>query len=118
MAGVVDEISPDFVGAEAIGLSLADPLVPILAHRAIGIQVDYAETFPAFVALPIEVTIQGPNPDNFIRKIHTRSPPKVVTFTPKDGGTHTVLVREVSHNKWYGTLDVEVLGETSEPKIA
>ena len=65
----------------------------------------------------IELIVTGPSESSFFRHVYRRGLPSVVTFTPKEGGKHLVTIREVTHNKWWGSLAVEVLGESVDPRV-
>jgi hypothetical protein len=108
---ILDEICPLTVKAEAISLQLANPLVPARAFRAIDIAASYTKTSPEGVRLPLELLITGPSPKSFQRHFFRRSVPSIVTFTPKEGGLFNVVLREVGHNLWTGSLSITVAGE-------
>jgi hypothetical protein len=111
---IADEISPMFVGARAIALSLTNPLVPAMAKSPVGVSVSYTQAEPAGVKLPLELIITGPSPSSFRRRYFRKLLPSSFDFIPAEGGGHQLLLREIGHNRWLGTLTVSVSGEVFE----
>src|SRR5262245_17645476 len=111
MASILDEISPSYIGEDRIVLTLSAATPIPRAFQAVEVQVDYSKTQPNFVELPLELTITPPSLNQFSRRIFRRNVPSTVAFTPKEGGPHLVRIAEVGHNKWWGRLVVNVLGE-------
>lgn len=106
-----DELSAAWVGAEALKLSLVDPLSPKRANVAIDLEVDYSGAGEEGVTLPLEQLAVGPSPASFRRHVHRRQQPSIITFTPPQGGRHIVTLRQVYGDKLFGKLAVEVEGE-------
>jgi hypothetical protein len=127
VTSLLDEISPEFIRSEVFTLTLSEPLVAAKAFTAVLIDVNYdgADEFGG-VMNPLELTIDSPSPDLFVRDIFgdvaggisQREPPSQVAFTPKEGGRFRITLREVGHNKLYGTLQVDVLGTINDPSVA
>ena len=115
MAGILDELAPMYVGSEALSLSLSDPLTPLRAFVPVDIDVDYTGAGDDGVVLPLEMLVTGPSPQSFSRQVFRRTAPSVITFTPYEGGTFLVLLREVGHNKLRGKLILTVAGERLDP---
>ena len=113
--GIADEISPMYVGASAFVLSLTDPLTPALARKLCGISVDYSACEPEGANLPLELLITGPSAVSFQRRIFRRILPAQFDFLPVEGGNHQLLLREVGHNRWLGSLTVAIVGDTLIP---
>ena len=111
MAGTLDELAPMNVGAKALTLSLASPSEPLRAFSAIVINVDYTGAGGAGIVLPLEMTVVGPSSASFARKNFRRVAPSALSFTPKEGGRHLVRLREIGHNKIYGTIEMVVSGD-------
>ncbi len=111
MPGIQDEISPDYVDKQLLVLSLADTESQPRAFRAVDISVNYDGAEPNGVALPLELLVKGPSVGSFFRHVYRRVVPSLVTFTPNEGGEHLVTLREVDHNRWWGSLVVNVSGE-------
>lgn len=105
-----DELSAPWVGAEALKLSLVDPLSPLRANVAIDLEVDYSASEEG-VTLPLEQLVVGPSSESFRRHVHQRQQPSIITFTPPQGGRHIVTLRQIGGDKLFGKLAVEVEGE-------
>lgn len=110
----IDELSPDYMGAERIALTLDPSQTRVAALESVLVQVDYAKTLPEGVVLPLELVVQGPSAGSYQRRAFTRVAPRTLVFTPREGGPHLVLLREVAHNRWVGKLRLDVEGETLE----
>ena len=113
--GIADELSPMYVGARAIVLSLLDPLSSPRSRQYVGVAVDYSAAEPEGVCLPLELLITGPSTGSFRRRIFRRVLPTQFDFLPIEGGKHQLLLREVTHNRYVGALTVDVIGDTLEP---
>ena len=114
----IDELSPDYVGSKRIKLTNADPLTTPRSFRAVVIDVDYSDADEiGEVELPIELIVGAPTDENFIRQIFYDLVPSQVAFTPKEGGSFLIMVREVFHNKIFGTLRVEVEGRLNDVSV-
>jgi len=114
-----DELSPVYVRQPLIVLALVRPpderrpaLKPITLSVALDptAKMPDGETFVASVglALPLELTVTAPSPQNFVRKNFSRVVPSTITFTPREAGQHLVRLREIGHNRWFGSLVVTV----------
>ncbi len=112
---ILDELSPLFVGAAAIKLTLNDPNVALKAFDIVKIDVDFTATEPEQTTLPLELLVVAPTPENFRRTIFRRVTPTEIFFKPVEGGTHTVVLREVGHNNWRGAIEVDVQGDPTIP---
>lgn len=114
--GILEEIAPSYMGEERIGLQL-DPTTSRAprALQIVDVIVDLSDTLPAGIVYPVEMTVQSPSRINYLRQ-YFRSPvgmPSIISFRTQEGGTHTIRVAEVGHNRWYGALTFEVLGDTT-----
>jgi hypothetical protein len=109
----LDQLSPRYLGEDRIGLELAAGQSPI-AGRAVSILVDYAALAPYGAELPLEMIVQASAPESYQRRVFSRLQPSALTFVPREGGTHSVVLRELGHNKWWGQLRVAVKGELLE----
>lgn len=105
-----EEICPGYVGDERLTLELARPLEPPTAFRVVEVLVGYAEG----TSCPIEFSVSGPTIAKNRSRIYRRRPPRSVSFIPREGGAHLVRVRELTHNRWYGQLVIDVIGETEQ----
>lgn len=104
----IDRISPAYIGEARIGLT-ASPSPT--AYAPVVVTVDYTRCAPTGLVLPLELLIQAPSEGNVIRRYFRRTLPPTISFTPPEGGRWGVLLREVAHNRWKGTLSLDVIGE-------
>lgn len=107
----LDEICPDYVGAERVRLTLTDPHDLLIAFRPVLISVDYELTLPESVMLPLEFTVTAPSEVNSLRTLYRRFAPTQLAFTPREGGSHLVRLAEVFHNKYWGSLVLDISGD-------
>jgi hypothetical protein len=108
----IDEICPEYVEEERIALTL-DANAVLKAFTPISVHVDDSACAEVGGLIPpLEVAIRTPSPGGWERRI-LRSVPSswIVSFTPVEGGTHFVLVRELFHNRLWGKLRIHVVGE-------
>lgn len=109
----LDQISPRYLGEDRIVLALAEDQDPV-AGRAVLITVDYAAADPSGVELPLEMIVQATAAESYQRRVFTRLVPDTLAFVPREGGPHSVVLREVGHNRWWGRLRVAVRGDRME----
>lgn len=107
----LEELSPSYVRERRIDLSLAVDSESPLALRSVLIEVSYSRTMPEGVVLPLVFEVHGPSADSYLRREYLRSAPRNIIFTPREGGRHMVSLREIAHNKWWGSLIFDVAGE-------
>lgn len=107
----IEEISPATMGEDLIALSLDPSTRAPRALQPVLINVDYSACDPDGIILPLELLIQAPSPEHIQRRRFTRSVPTSLSFIPKEGGTHGVMLREVGHNRWHGQLRIVVAGD-------
>jgi hypothetical protein len=118
VASTVDLICPPEIGEQRIKLNLKHPDSKILAHIAFPVTIDWSRTLPVGLSLPLEVIVQGPVAGQRERRLYRTTIPDLIMVTPKSGGRHLLLVRELYHNRWQGQLffdaegDAPSLGET------
>lgn len=111
----LEDVCPSYVGARNILLALAKPLDVILAHRPVVVTVDIQEeALVSGLMLPLELRIVAPSAANSRQHFYTRKIPRQFAFTPREGGQHLVLLREVSHNRFCGSLIVQSVGGTTD----
>lgn len=114
---LIEEISPATIGEDLIALSLDPSNLAPRALQPVIIDVDYSACAPDGVILPLELIIQTPTAANNQRRLYVRNAPSAVSFIPKEGGIHGVVLREVGHNRWLGKLRVTVAGDPLNPQI-
>jgi hypothetical protein len=108
---VVDELSPEIYGQDLILLSLT-PLQTPRQFEPVTVDVDYAQCLPAGIVLPLEMTVTSESGAAlFQRAVFRRYAPTQLTFIPREGGSHLIRLAESHHNRWFGALQIEVLGE-------
>jgi hypothetical protein len=107
----IDQISPATVGEDKIGLKLAAQNQTPLTWQPFQVDVDYSATAPEGIVLPMELVLQGPDPQDHKRRVFTRSAPESFVLVPEVKGPHFILFRELGHNRWQGRLLIEVDGE-------
>lgn len=115
MTTSLDELCPMTVGAAAFDISLADPDATIETFVAVELAVSFSRCEPEDPTLPLELIVVGPSAESFVRKVFRRILPESFFFVPIEGGKHTILLREVTHNLWRGTLVVDVEGDELPP---
>lgn len=115
----LEEISPSYVREKRIDLTLDETTVKVRAFQQALLNVAYDRALPEGVMLPLVLEIQGSSPQSYQRREYTQVPPTAIIFTPREGGPHLVVLREVAHNRWWGSLNLDVEGELLEaPKPA
>jgi hypothetical protein len=109
---LVDEICPAYVGEDRIKVSFAPNQSP-RAFAPVSVLIDYSECdADGGVVFPVEIVIIAPSPGNCeVERIDKGTLPTERSFTPREGGPHMFLVREVFGSNWWGRLRVPVAGE-------
>lgn len=107
---ILDELAPLYVGAKTLALALQDSGQDLLAFTPTPITVDYSDTEPQGVYLPMELLVVGPSVSDFRRVVYYRLRPGVILWTPQSAGLHRLTLREVGHNQWWGTIALTILG--------
>ena len=109
-----DELCPPDFGEDRLDLSLLTS-GKVRAFIQLSIAVNYARALPEGTTLPLEMIVQGPSPQSYVRRVYSRSRPTVLLFSPKEGGSHLVVLREFAHNKWWGRIVIPVEGPLLDP---
>jgi hypothetical protein len=110
---VVDEVSPVTYGQDLIRLTLSQQTQTVRAFGACLIDVDYSLTLPAGIVLPLEFTVSSSaGAATYQRRVFRRLAPLQISFLPREGGPHLVRLAESHHNRWFGSLLIEVDGAT------
>ena len=105
-----EELFGDFFRAEAIDLVQLDVLAPPRAFEPIALQVLVSSRYLADgLVPPLELILAAPNGQHLVRELAQL--PLAVLFTPTSGGTWRATLREVAHNRWWGSIDIDVIGE-------
>ena len=115
----LEELSPGYVREKRIDLTLDDEAPSPAAFVPVLINVGYTRALPEGVALPLLLEVQGPSSQSYQRRVFTHATPSSLIFTPREGGRHLVVLREAAHNRWWGSLQLDVAGELLEaPRVA
>jgi hypothetical protein len=115
-ASYLQTISPDYIRTAVIVLSPKNPLVPVRAFQAVDIIVTPTGlALEAGLSLPLDLIITAPSSARIgsplRRHAFRRVVPTVVSFVPREGGPHLVVLRERNHNLFWGSLTLDVQGE-------
>lgn len=108
---LIDDISPSYAGEDRLVLALDSDSLEPAAGAAVNITVDYSACDPEGTQLPLQLVVSGPVPGLYKRRLIRRTRPTRVSFFPVAGGEYLVLLGEVFHNRWHGTLVVQVAGD-------
>lgn len=112
---ILDELAPDYIRERRIDLSTDDQSPPPRAFAPVLVTVSYTRCKPEGVMLPLVLEVQGSSSASYQRREFTGTAPDSVSFTPIEGGDHLVVLREVAHNRWFGSLRISIDGELLEP---
>lgn len=120
---VQDELNPSYGEEARITVSLLNPLAEVRERRPCPLRISTIRDgvdvcAPYGLQLPIEIIVTGPRGEpDFTRVVHRRRVPRSFTFTAKSPGRHMIVVREAAHNRWFGSLSVDVIGDrTQDPE--
>jgi hypothetical protein len=105
----IDELCPDYVGDERITLNLRALEIPRVG-QTVDVVAAYTKAAPEGVLLPLELLIVGPTEAANQFRIYRRFAPPLIVWIPRATGRHVVTLRERYHNRWFGSLEVSVLG--------
>jgi hypothetical protein len=110
-----DEIAPAYIRNKLITLALDESSTVVRAFQPAVLNIDYSACAPGGVMLPLLVEIQGPSPESYQRRVFAHVAPGSVVLSAREGGRHLITVSEVAHNRWFGSLQVDVLGDPLRP---
>jgi hypothetical protein len=103
------EIAAEYIREKRLVLSV-DPANPTpRANQSVLINIDYSKTDPVGLVLPLVFEIAGPTQRT--SREFTLDKPEFIPWIPREGGRHKLMLREVAHNLWWGSLEVDVLGD-------
>lgn len=111
MPNTQDELCPEYVGEQRITLNRTDPNETMRSRTAIFLDVDYSACDPEGVRLPLVMTICNELGSTFERQVFWRLAPAQVAFVPREGGEYLVRIGEFAHNRWFGSVTLNVLGD-------
>lgn len=108
---VVDEVSPVTYGQDLIRLALNQNTPTVRAFGACLVDVDYSFALPSGIVLPLEFTVtSSAGAATAQRRTFRRLAPSQISFIPREGGPHLVRLAEAHHNRWFGSLLIDVDG--------
>lgn len=96
----LEELAESRVRSRKIKLAPAQQ-VQIQANRSFVLSVDYSDTAPEGISLPLILEVTGPG--TYRRRDFLLVAPQSIVITPQEGGDHMVTLREFAHNKWFGS---------------
>ena len=107
-------LSDDRIGSEAITVELSADTARPIAGLPVVVDFDYTGGGDTGITLPVYVTVTKPNGEQLIEREFSRMPPQSIDFTPVDPGLHLVRISERHHNRCFGSLEIEVIGDDKE----
>ena len=107
----VDIIAPDSVGVVRIDLELSTETPIARENDSVFVVPSYARTVPEGVVLPLIYTVTDPEGNRLVERRYIRKAPSLLEFVPNRGGRFLVRIGELFHNRWFGSLVVEVVGD-------
>jgi hypothetical protein len=109
-ANAADELFPDNFRANALDLKPVDALGTPRAFEPVAYEVVLRSAYlDAGLVPPLELIVAAPNGVHEARELAEL--PLAVVYTPLGGGRHTLTLRELAHNQWWGQVFVDVEGE-------
>jgi hypothetical protein len=111
MTSRIDEICPPYVKARRLTLELTAAKTNPTAHKSLLVNVTYDQTSPQGVMVPLVMVVQGPSQRSYQERVFRGRPPTQLVVTPREGGKHLVSLRELYHNRWWGAVEFEVVGD-------
>jgi len=119
MTAILDIMSPTYIGEKKLTVEV-DPASELLTNRPITINFGYdnaiVSNFNHSVNLPLQLIVQpgfgeGGTGNGFISKTFRQSRPSSYTFSVPSSGNYLVTLREMYHNRWFGSLTISVTGD-------
>jgi hypothetical protein len=106
--GIVDEIAPDTLAQKRLTLSV-DSERPLVGSIVL-VSVDYTGAEPEGIVLPLIYSVTQPDGTNLVRRLMKIAGPRRLSFQPELPGRHFVRLGEAFHNRWWGSVYVDVEG--------
>jgi len=119
MTAILDIMSPTYIGEKKLTVEV-DPASELMTNRPITINFGYdnalVNNFNHSVNLPLQLIVQpgfgdGGTGNGFIEQIFRKSRPSSYTFSVPSSGNYLVTLREMYHNRWFGSLTINVTGD-------
>lgn len=115
MATYQQMLSDSQLGAKVIALSLSPDTPAPIEGSPVVVLCDYSGSLPNGVVLPLSIQVTAPDGRLIVDRTVTRVAPASFDFVPDVGGVHLARVAEQNHNRYYGSLQIAIVGdETSE----
>lgn len=111
----LEELSPSYMREKRIDVTVAASTPIPRAFQAILLEVSYTRTMPDGVMLPLVLEVQGPSAASYQRREFASTLPSAIVVVPREGGRHLIVLREAAHNRWWGSVELDVEGELLEP---
>jgi hypothetical protein len=111
---LIDEMSPSYIREKRVDLTLDASVSKVRAFQPALLNISYERVKPEGMMLPLVLEVQGPSAQSYQRREFTKTLPVAFIFTPREGGPHLVTLREVGHNRWWGSLTLDAEGELLE----
>ena len=109
-----DELSPSYIGEKLITIARSDDAVGVVKARdRVTLTLDLTQCEPGGVEWPLKLTVSGPSASSYRTKL-IRRPTTGIVVTPSEGGPHLVTVSELAHDRWWGSIKLDVQGPTLE----
>jgi hypothetical protein len=111
----VDILAPAYVGEARFDLALLPDQEPLRPFVPITVSVSYSRAAPAGIALPLVFILQpsgaGGVAGGYLERYYRVVAPQTLTFTVPGPGAYLVSLAEVFHNRWRGSLVINVTGD-------
>jgi len=113
MTQTIDSISPTFIGADMIDITIDDVSKPLTVGKVITLNFDYARTLPGGVTRPLKLVIQPAfgSGAGYVEETFDTFIPSSFAFRVQGAGQYLVILREVYHNQWQGRVLLDVAGD-------
>ena len=108
-----DELFGDLFGAEVLVLAPFDASAQARAFEPFPLTVTLPATYQANgLAPPFELVVASPSGRHDVQELAAL--PLAVLLHAQEGGTHRVTLRELAHNRWWGSTTIDVDGDPAQ----
>lgn len=109
-SNTASEMFGDDFGVEAIVLAPLDAGAKARAFEPFPLTVALASAYQAQgLAAPFELVFAAPSGRH--ERVELADLPLAIILRAQEGGTHRVTLREVAHNRWWGSTTIQVDGD-------
>ena len=110
-----DLVSPTYIGEKRIDIQLSKDTA-VDALKPITIEFNYGRVGQDGVQIPLDLVVQpgfggGGEGNGYLEKVFFRDPPSQFTFTVPTAGQFLIVLKERFHNRFWGSLLINVEGE-------